>query len=77
VIGPADGPEALREHTISFQQELPIVTMDMKEQMASGLLLEAHFSENRSNIQPIFWQDDRSPTKKLSAPGIHGSLFVF
>jgi hypothetical protein len=44
VNGPADGPDALRKSTLSYQRKWPIVAMDMKEQAASGLLLEAHFS---------------------------------
>ena len=50
------GLKTLREQIIAYQRELPIITTDMNKQEASGLLLGAHFSENRKNIQPIFWQ---------------------
>jgi hypothetical protein len=44
VNGPGDSPETLRKPTLSYQRNLPIAAMDMMEQVASGRLLEAHFS---------------------------------
>jgi hypothetical protein len=47
VNGSGYGPEALRKYFLAYQRKLPLVATDMKEKVASGLLLEAHFSENR------------------------------
>jgi hypothetical protein len=63
--GFADGREVTRKQTIFFQRYFPIETMDIQKLYAGASDLELHISENRGNIQPIFWDSGIWPHEKI------------